>query len=91
MRIQKTDTRERKWNNLKEATDESTVSGALDTAADFYLRMVGDTAAIPKGQFEELLDIARDQGSVTPEEIADILDSDELPVEVEVSRKVGPE
>jgi len=89
MRIQKTDARERKWENLKEATGQNTVSGALDTAADYYLKMRGDTPAIPTGRVPELIARADQEGSVTAGEIAEILDVDELPVEHESRWSVG--
>ena len=89
MRIEKTDTRARKWEYLKEATGESATSKALDRAADYYLRMHGDTTAVPKGKLTELMTVAKKQGSLTPAEIAEILDTDELPVRYEVSVTVG--
>jgi len=89
MRIEKTDTRTRKWEYLKEATGESATSKALDRAADYYLRMHGDTTAVPKGKLTELMTVAKKQGSLTPAEIAEILDTDELPVRYEVSVTVG--
>lgn len=91
MRIEKTDARARKWDYLKEATDESATSKALDRAADYYLRMCGDTTAVPKGKLTELMTAAQRRGSLTPEEIAEILDTDELPVRCEVSVCIGPE
>lgn len=90
MRIEATDTRERKWENLKEATGKGHKSTALD-AADYYLKMCGDTAAVPTGRLEKLMQLATQQGSVTPEEIPDILDTDELPVHAETSWTVGNE
>ena len=89
MRIEKTDARARKWEYLKEATGESATSKALDRAADYYLRMHGDTTAVPKGKLTELMTVAKKQGSLTPAEIAEILDTDELPVRYEVSVTVG--
>ena len=50
-------------------------------AADYYLKMSGDTVAVPNGAVE--------QGSVTPEEIAEILHTDELTVRAETSWSVG--
>lgn len=91
MRIEATDARERKWENLKDATGEGHKSTALDTAADYYLKMRGDTTAVPTGAIVQLLDYATEQGSVTAEEIADILDTDELPVTAETSYSVGEE
>jgi hypothetical protein len=89
MRIRSTDKRKRKWDHLQEATGESTTSGALDVAANYYLRMRGDTDAIPVGALEELLAHANREGSLTPEQIADHLDTDELPVTAETSFSVG--
>ncbi len=89
MRIEKTDVRARKWEYLKEATGESATSKALDRAADYYLRMRGDTTAVPKGKLMELMTAAQDQGSLKPEEITEILYTDELPLRCEVSVSVG--
>ena len=89
MRIEKTDARAKKWKYLKEATGESATSKALDRAADYYLRMRGDTTAVPKGRLAELMSTAKSRGSLTPEEIAEILDTEELPVSCEVSVSVG--
>lgn len=89
MRIRKTDRRERKWHHLKEATEESTVSGALDAAADYYLEMRGGTTARPTGAIEKLMERAAREGSLTPEEIAEELDVDELPVDASTTWSVG--
>ncbi|MCO8254539.1 hypothetical protein NKF26_12070 [Haladaptatus sp. AB618] len=86
-----TDTRERRIEYLLEATGEKTKSKALDRAAEFYLQMRGDTAAVPNGAFVELMEKAERQGSVTPVEIAEILDTDELPVVAKTSWSVGSE
>lgn len=91
MRIKKTDTRERKWENLKEATGKGHTSQALDVAADYYLRMVGGNEAYPHGAVDDLLSKAEDEGSLTAEEIAEELDTPQLPVEYETSRQVGPD
>jgi len=90
MRIKKkTDARSRKWEYLKEATGESATSKALDRAADYYLRMRGDTTAVPKGKLTELMIATQDQESLTPEEIANVLNTDELPLRCGVSVSVG--
>lgn len=89
MRIQKTEARERKWKYLKEATGESTVSGALDAAADYYLKMRGDTTAQPTGRVSELIRRADQEGSLTAADIAEILDVDELPLEYRSTWTVG--
>ncbi len=89
MRIQKTEARERKWKYLKEATGENTVSGALDVAADYYLKMRGDTTAQPNGRVPELIRRADQEGSLTAAEIAKILDSNELSIEYQSTWTVG--
>lgn len=91
MRIQDTDRRERHWSYLKEATGENTKSGAIDTAVRFYLEMAGGTTAVPTGAVEELLAEAEREGSLTVEEIAAILDTDELPIAAETTWSVGAE
>ena len=91
MRIEATEARQQKWDNLKEATGEGHKSTALDAAADYYLKMAGDTTAVPVGAVAELMELATEQGSVTPEEIADVLDTDELSVVAETSWSVGAE
>ncbi|MFH5798553.1 hypothetical protein [Haladaptatus sp. CMAA 1911] len=80
-----TDSRELRVEYFLKATGEKTKSKALDRAAEFYLQMRGDTAAVPNGAFVELMEKAERQGSVTAEEIAELLHTDELPVEVQTS------
>ena len=89
MRIHDTDKREREWEMLQEATGEATTSGALDAATNYYLKMRGDNAAAPTGAVEELMQLAIDEGSVTPDQIAEALDVDEFPVEYEREWSVG--
>jgi len=89
MRIQSTDERKRRWEHLQEATGESTTSGALDVAAKHYLRMAGGTTAMPTGALEELLRAAEERGSLTGEEIVEILNTEELPVEYQTEWSVG--
>jgi len=88
-RLRLTDRRERRLNRLEDATGENTRAGAIDAAANYYLRMAGGTAAKPTGAVEELMRTAIEQGSVTPTEIAEILDTDELPVEYTHEWSVG--
>jgi len=83
------DKRERRYERLEEATGENTRSGALDTAADYYLRQAGGTTASPTGAVEELMSTAIEQGNVTPQEIAEILGCRELPVEYSHQWDVG--
>jgi hypothetical protein len=89
MRIRSNEKRERKWDSLKEATGKSTTSGALDVAANYYLRMRGGTTAVPHGKLDELMQRADEQGSVNAEEIAEVLDVDELPVSASTTWSVG--
>lgn len=89
MRIRSTEERDRRIESLKEATGESAKSKAVDRAAEFYIKMAGDTTAVPTGAFVELMQRADEQGSVTAEEIAEVLDTDELPVSATTSWSVG--
>jgi hypothetical protein len=87
--IKKTDWRARTWEHLEDATGEGNTSAALDVAAEFYLRMAGDTGAYPTGAFDELLAAAEERGSLTGEEIVEILDTQELPLSYEVEWSTG--
>lgn len=89
MRIETTDERKRLWQHLKEASGNSTKSGALDDAARYYTRMAGGTSAVPHGAVASLLQRAENQGSVTAEEIAEELSTPELPVEARTEWSVG--
>jgi hypothetical protein len=90
MRIQSTDERDRLWENLREATAEGHTSQALDAAARHYVRCRGDTTAVPTGTYAELLAAARDaNGGLGPEQIADILDTDELPVAASTTTEIS--
>jgi hypothetical protein len=84
-----TQRRESRLEQLKEATEQNTKSKALDQAAEFYIRMAGDTVAIPTGAFTELMQKAESKGSLTPQEIATILNTDQLPVAAETIWTVG--
>jgi len=87
--IKKTETRERRYEHLREATGEGHTSKALDKAAKYYIRMRGHRTAVPTGKVEELLAKAEEEGSLTVEEIADVLDTDELPVAARTEWTVG--
>ena len=90
MRIQSTDERDRLWEDLREATTEGHTSKALDAAARHYVRCRGDTTAVPTGTYAELLAAARDaDGGLGPEQIADILDTDELPVAASTTTEIS--
>ena len=91
MRLRMTDDRERRIKHLLEATGENTKSKAIDRAAKYYVRMAGGTTGVPTGAVEELMQLAVDEGSVTPEQIATTLDVDELPVSYENRWSVGEE
>jgi|AntRauTorcE11898_2_1112593.scaffolds.fasta_scaffold01127_8 hypothetical protein len=56
--------------------------------ADYYIKMSG-CEAVPTGAVEKLMQLATDQGSVTPGEIAVCLDTEELPVRVQTEWSVG--
>jgi hypothetical protein len=90
MRINSTDERERLWEDLREATGNGHTSQALDAAARHYVRCRGDTAAVPTRTYAELLAAARDaDGGLGPEQIADILDTDELPVAASTTTEIS--
>jgi hypothetical protein len=91
MRLRMNDRRKHRLENLLDATDENAKAKAIDRAAEFYIKMAGDTTASPVGAIEELMERADEQGSVTAEEIAQVLDTEELPVDAETSWSVGPE
>ena len=86
MSIRVDDRRERLFDRLEDATGESTRAGALEAAARYYCHMHG--AATP-GALDDLLELAVDQGNVTPAEIADVLDHDSLSLEVTVDVEIG--
>lgn len=86
-----TDARERKLEHLKEALDENAGSKALFAAADYAIRMRGDSTAVPQGKISELMQRADEQGSVTPQEIAKILDTDTVAVEYQSQWGVSSE
>ena len=77
------------WKHLKEATGKGHTSKALDQAVRYYLRMHGSTHAYPTGVIDEVLDIAEAEGSLTAQQIAELLDTDELPVEYDMRRSIG--
>lgn len=91
MRIRMNDSRERRYDRLEDVSQQNTRSGALDDAADYYLRMRGGTPAQPDGAVEQLMSTAVERGSLTPGEIAEILSQPELPVEYSHEWSVGDE
>jgi hypothetical protein len=83
------DERERRLEALLEATGENTKSKAIDRAAKYYVRMAGGTTAAPVGKVEDLMNAAVAEGNLTADQIADILDTDELPVHHKREWSVG--
>lgn len=88
-RIRLTEKRERLYSNLEEVTGENTRSKSLDLAAREYVKLRGGTTARPTGKLQTLMQEATEKGSLTPEEIAEILDTPELPVAAETEYSVG--
>lgn len=85
-----TDSRERLYENLEQCCPEGTRSGSLDHAARFYCKMHGYNDVVPgQGAIGELLDVAIEEGSVTPEQIAAILGTEEYPIELDVDLQHG--
>lgn len=84
-----TDSRERHFDALLDATGEATKSKAIDRAVVHYCKVAGDNLVAPQGAYAELMEQAIKQGSVTPVEIARILGTDELPVEYEHEWSIG--
>lgn len=84
-----TDKRERRLDALTDALDENTKSKAIDRAIGFTLQMRGNSVAYPTGKFEELIKTAEERGNLTAAEIAEILDTQEIPVEYESQWFVG--
>lgn len=80
MRLRMTDHRERMLKALLDATGENTKSKAIDKAVNHYCRCAGANPAHPTGNYEELMERAVGEGSVAPGEIAEILDTESLPV-----------
>ena len=74
------ESRERKLEDLKDALEENTNSKALFAAAEYAIRMAGGRTAVPTGQIDELMQRAEEQGSVTPQEIAEVLDTNTISV-----------
>ncbi|WP_049893912.1 hypothetical protein [Halogranum rubrum] len=62
MSLGMTERREPLLERLQDALDEPTKSKALDKAAEFTLRMRGNSTAVPVGAFVELIQLAEEQG-----------------------------
>lgn len=85
------DSRERTLNDLKAALDKNAGSKALFAAAKYAVRMRGGTNAVPSGRVTELLEVADERGSLTSEEIAEILDTEEITIEYSSNWSIGSE
>lgn len=83
MRIRTNPERERIYGALLDATGENTKAKAIDRAARYYCRMRGGNELSHTGAIARLLDRAERQGSVSVEEIAEILNDPDLAVEGE--------
>jgi len=89
MRIRSTDERQRRLERLKEATGESTKSGAIDEACKFYLEMAAVDQGYRVGKLEELLSTAADRGSLTTAEIAQILSTPQVQLEASTTFEIS--
>ena len=89
MRLRMTDQRERMLEALLDATGEKTKSKAIDKAVNHYCRCAGANAAHPTGTYQKLMKRAVENGSLTPGDIAKILDTASLPVHHQRSYSVG--
>ncbi|WP_440009194.1 hypothetical protein [Halomicrococcus sp. SG-WS-1] len=63
----------------------------LNYATEIYLKMRRNSTAAPTGVFAELWMAAEERSSLTPEEIATIVDTDEMLVEPATPSSVGSE
>ena len=89
MRIADNPDRERLWETLVECSDQQTKSKAIEDAARYYCRMRGGGGFNSK--LDELLSKAIEQGSVTPQEIVEVLDTRELPMNYRAQFSFGDE
>lgn len=83
------DSRNRRLEDVKDALDENAGSKALFAAAKYAVRMRGGTNAVPNGRIAKLLKLADEQGSVTAAQIAEVLDTSEIPVEYDSEWSIG--
>jgi len=79
--------------DLEDATGENTKAKALDEAGRAYLRLVGRNMVEPgPGLLHELLEAAEERGGLDAAEIAEILSTEELPLQYEPAEwSVGEE
>ena len=79
-----TGTRDRLLDDLEDCTGENTKAKALDQAGQAYLRLVGRNMVEPgPGLLHELLNAAEERGGLNAAEIAEILSTEELPLQYE--------
>jgi len=79
-----TGTRDQLLGELVDATGENTKAKALDDAGRAYLRLVGRNIVEPgPGLLHELIEAAEERGGLDAAEIAEILATEELPLQYE--------
>jgi len=79
-----TGSRDKLLAELVDATGENTKAKALDNAGRAYLRLVGRNMVEPgPGLLHELLEAAEERGGLKAAEIAEILATEELPLDYE--------
>lgn len=77
-------TRDRLLEDLENCTGENTKAKALEKACCVYLQLIGGNLVKPgPGLLVELLTAADEQGRLSASEIAEILATDEIPIEFE--------
>jgi predicted DNA-binding protein len=81
--IRLTDAREQRFEDLKDATNAGSRTRALDVAAEHYLADLKNK--------RELMSRLADGEQLSPNEIAGLLSTPELPVGFEASADVGSE
>ena len=86
MRIQMNEHRERVYETLVDVSNENAKSKAIDAAASYYIQMNKD-----HGVVDELMRTAIAQGSLTPAEIAEIVDTAQVPVTYDSEYTIGKE
>jgi predicted DNA-binding protein len=81
--IRLTDAREQRFDDLQDATGAGSRTRALDVAAEHYVADLKNK--------RELMSRLADGERLSPNEIAGILSTPEVPIRFEASADVGPE
>lgn len=84
MRIEVNDERERLYSTLLDVSPHGHKSTSLDAAARYYIQMKREN-----GILDDLMSQAVERGSLTPGEIAEIVDTHQVPVEYESDYTIG--